>query len=836
MARTQLRLDQITGSFGDVPNGIHDGRDAGSATLASVGLQSGSLVGVLSEVVSSIKRVHGAGSFAANAEGEFSVSIKPATNSGADLGSASKGWDDLFLGDDAVIQLGNDQDVTLTHVQDTGVRLNGTSQLQFNDSGTFIHSDADGKLKLSADGTASDAVNVDSAGGVDIEAADAIHLTSTSADGDITLASAHTTGVAVYISGSAASDSIVDIDAGILDIDSVGAASLTAGSTLDIDASSTAAAALTIDSAGGIDITASAEDIDITASASGKDVNIVASGGGAQKALLQSAGTGTDAIHLNASAGGLDVDVAGALDVDANDDSTIAVTANGKDLAVTVSGGGAQVLQLNSAGTGADAIDINATAGGIDINSAGIISLSGSSGADSVHIESELTVTGKAVFAGGIDVNGTVTTIDTANITVKDRLLGLNYDDGSEQALADAGIIIGNSGGNQKAFIWDNTESQFALLDTTSGADATVVATDDYANLRLGALVADDSVTISGLTDNQIVFPNGSGLLEGSASLTFDGSDLQLANNIGLVFSTDDAEKIESDGNDLTVSSGRHIVLDATDDVVLDVGAVEKAVRFKVNAVEKLILTASTLTGAVLSSSLDNDVTLASNNGQIFFTSPSVSNANIGAITPVQNSVYFGIADAEGGANPSSGFLQFKTAAAAAPQLLSGSVGLLLDAGGDAAALRLLSQNSNTNFIGLKAPNTISTPFTLVLPANSGSANQVLTDDGSGNLSFASPAAGTVKSMKVIAGSRVAAGDNVNFAAGQFTQGAALSGMLTTDEKLVDVFVNGQLMSSGSDAEVNTNGTRDYRATGAATIEFAFDLEIDDVVTVIKRG
>ena len=196
-------------------------------------------------------------------------------------------------------------------------------------------------------------------------------------------------------------------------------------------------------------------------------------------------------------------------------------------MAVTVSGGGAQVLQLNSAGTGTDAIDINATAGGIDINSAGIISLSGSSGADSVHIESELTVTGKAVFAGGIDVNGTVTTIDTTNITVKDRLLGLNYDDGAEQALADAGIIIGNSGGNQKAFIWDNTESQFALLDTTSGADATVVATDDYANLRLGALVADDSVTVSALTQHQVLYAGANGLLKGEAGFTYtEGSDL----------------------------------------------------------------------------------------------------------------------------------------------------------------------------------------------------------------------------------------------------------------------------------------------------------------------
>mgnify|MGYP003689949659 CR=1 FL=1 len=48
--------------------------------------------------------------------------------------------DDLILDNDsAVIQLGDDQDVTLTHVADTGILLNSTRQLQFGDSGTYIH-------------------------------------------------------------------------------------------------------------------------------------------------------------------------------------------------------------------------------------------------------------------------------------------------------------------------------------------------------------------------------------------------------------------------------------------------------------------------------------------------------------------------------------------------------------------------------------------------------------------------------------------------------------------------------------------------------------------------
>jgi hypothetical protein len=58
-------------------------------------------------------------------------------------------------------------------------------------------------------------------------------------------------------------------------------------------------------------------------------------------------------------------------------------------------------------------------------------------------------------------------------------------------------------------------------------------------------------------------------------------------------------------------------------------------------------------------------------------------------------------------------------------------------------ALRL-GDASGSGYVGLKAPATISgdTPYTLVLPTATGSANQVLQTDGSGNLSFATVTGG----------------------------------------------------------------------------------------------
>ena len=59
---------------------------------------------------------------------------------------------DLTLkSDSAVIQFGADSDVTLTHVADTALLLNSSRQLQFGDSGTYIHQSADGVLDLVSD-------------------------------------------------------------------------------------------------------------------------------------------------------------------------------------------------------------------------------------------------------------------------------------------------------------------------------------------------------------------------------------------------------------------------------------------------------------------------------------------------------------------------------------------------------------------------------------------------------------------------------------------------------------------------------------------------------------
>ena len=62
----------------------------------------------------------------------------PDAQDGAALGTTSLQFSDLFLADGAVIGMGDDNEVTLTHVHDAGLLLNSTMKLQFNDATQFV--------------------------------------------------------------------------------------------------------------------------------------------------------------------------------------------------------------------------------------------------------------------------------------------------------------------------------------------------------------------------------------------------------------------------------------------------------------------------------------------------------------------------------------------------------------------------------------------------------------------------------------------------------------------------------------------------------------------------
>ena len=139
--------------------------------------------------------------------GTFGTSILPTSADGTTLGSASKEFSDLFLADSSTIQFGNDQDTTLTHTDGSGLTLNSTNKLMFNDASQFIQ------------GTSATVLS--------IGATDEIDLTATAVDLNGTL---NVSGVAtfqaapVFPDGSIAVadldiDGATDINAAIVDAD-----------------------------------------------------------------------------------------------------------------------------------------------------------------------------------------------------------------------------------------------------------------------------------------------------------------------------------------------------------------------------------------------------------------------------------------------------------------------------------------------------------------------------------------------------------------------------------------------------------------------------------------
>ena len=77
--------------------------------------------------------------------------VLPASSDGAALGSASAEWSDVYVADAGVLNLGDDQEVTLTHVHNSGVLLNSTNEFQFRDNALKVHSSTDGQLDIDAD-------------------------------------------------------------------------------------------------------------------------------------------------------------------------------------------------------------------------------------------------------------------------------------------------------------------------------------------------------------------------------------------------------------------------------------------------------------------------------------------------------------------------------------------------------------------------------------------------------------------------------------------------------------------------------------------------------------
>ena len=293
-------------------------------------------------------------------------------------------------------------------------------------------------------------VDINAGTGVTIDADAASNFTTTA--GTLTLDGA----TGVDISGNAGAVNItttgtVDINAGPLDI---------SASTVDIDATSSVS----------IDAVAASN---FTVSGTNHDLTLENSGGGANNRVhILSAGTGT-AVEIQATAGSVDVDAETSATINAKDDSNFTVTGSDKTLTLAAAGGGTNRVIVNSAGTGANAVDINATVGGVDIDAA--------AGQDVNIAGGQVALVSKDATASAISLTTNQGTAETIVVTNNqgqtDNAITLTAIAGGVDIDAAAAFDVDIAGGQVKLSNKEDIASAISLT-TNQGTNETIVVTN----------------------------------------------------------------------------------------------------------------------------------------------------------------------------------------------------------------------------------------------------------------------------------------------------------------------------------------------------------------------
>jgi len=385
------------------------------------------------------------------------------SGSKAELNHISSSGDFVMSKDGAAVKFGNDNEVTLTHVHDNGLLLSdasgiGTTKLNFGDSGTFVQQSADGILNVQAD------TRVDITGNVSMSANLNV-VGNIHAVGDIKFEGGSSGTITM---GSGADDNVVfsaDVNSHIIpntdatfDLGSTGQGwndlHLGSGGVINLDGGDVtlthSAGKVTLGGDGAVEVDFANHEM------TNVDINSGAIDGTIVGAATPAAGTFTAIV-------GTSLDMNGNVDID---NATTAIDSSGT---ISIDGGGNVNLDTTSG-----VVSVGTSTSGIAVNIGHATS--------EVTVGDNLNVTGNAVVAGNLDVNGTLTTIDTANLQIKDAFIQLASGSASQ---TNAGIIANTTAnGSGSAFYYDGTTNynRWALTGAgeTGHSDTDVITPRQY--------------------------------------------------------------------------------------------------------------------------------------------------------------------------------------------------------------------------------------------------------------------------------------------------------------------------------------------------------------------
>ena len=460
---------------------------------------------------------------------------------------------------------------------DTDLQIGTNTKLQFRDSQIFLNSSTNGQLDIDADGEVEISTakfDLDASSDFDIQGGAASAIATTSGDltieagattAKLVLKGDHESSVAIHLDGNAATDSIIQIDAGHLDIDATDKMTLdasneievtttsadghitlhsahVAGDAVIIDANAHADAVLNID-AGKVDIDAQGTiDIDGTGISLDSDAssNFSTSGGtltleGKTGVLIKEDGTGIISVDDDRdveiqNARIIDIDASGLVTIDSsngqirlgsgNNDQDISIGADGTRTIQVGAGDGTSTTTINSRGgtltldgTG-QTVDLNSAA--LDVDASGRITIHTSDAAADIELVTAHT-SGRAFYLDADANAGSIVDID-AGILQIDATGVASINSGGTLSLgtANSGVAVSIGHGTSETTINDNL--------TVSG-NAGIGVSDPDQKLEVAG-----AVHISGEITSPSAPSNGDG---GILYVKADGKPYWISNEVG---------------------------------------------------------------------------------------------------------------------------------------------------------------------------------------------------------------------------------------------------------------------------------------------------------------
>jgi len=217
-------------------------------------------------------------------------------------------------------------------------------------------------------------------------------------------------------------------------------------------------------------------------------------------------------------------------------------------------------------------------------------------GTDALTIDSSQNVT----IAGSLTVNGTVTSLQTTNTLIKDKLIELgNGTSGTPSG--DSGLIIERGSSNNAAFVWDESIDSFVAATTTATGASTGDLSLTDANLKAaaitasGRIISDDTTEATSTTDGSI--QTDGGLSVAKSAVIGDDLDL-LSDSAILSIGADKDATLTHDGTTGLTIAASPISIDSTG--ALDLNSTTGDINFQDGGTNQLSLDLDGTAGEII--------------------------------------------------------------------------------------------------------------------------------------------------------------------------------------------------------------------------------------------